>query len=87
MSNVAKDVGSVGKRVVFTNVKTNETHTVDIVGQVSVDIFTNKISKLSPVGAALMDHKAGDIVIVKTPIKEDEYKIKILSIEFSPLVK
>ena len=87
LSNVAKDIVSVGKRVVFANLKTDETHTVDIVGQVSVDIFTNKISKLSPVGTALMDHKVGDIVIVKTPIKEDEYKIKILNIEFSPVVK
>ena len=31
--------------------------------------------------------KVGDIVTVKTPRKEDEYKIKILSIEFSPAVK
>ena len=37
--------------------------------------------------AALTDHKVGDIVTVKTPRKEDEYKIKILSIEFSPAVK
>lgn len=87
MPNVAKDIVSFGKRVVFTNLQTDEIHTVDIVGQVSVDIFTNKISKLSPVGTALVDHKVGDIVIVKTPIKEDEYKIKILNIEFSPVVK
>lgn len=87
LTNIAKDIVSVGKRVEFLNLKTNETHTVDIVGQISVDIFAYKISKLSPVGAALTDHRVGDIVNVKTPHKEDEYKIKILSIEFSPLVK
>ena len=44
-----------------------------------VDVMSGKISSESPVGAALMRRKAGDVVEVKCP--EGAYKLKILNIK------
>jgi len=39
------------------------------------DVFNNKISNESPLGSAILDKKKGDVVIVKAPKGEVEYKI------------
>lgn len=49
-----------------------------IVGSTEADILNNKISNESPVGAALMGGKAGDIVDVEAP--NGSFKFEILEI-------
>lgn len=49
-----------------------------IVGKVEADPLKKKISNESPVGAALIGAKIGDIVDIKTPAST--YKCKILEI-------
>lgn len=46
-----------------------------IVGASEASSINNKISYESPLGAALMGHKKGDVVSVKAPAGEIEYKI------------
>ena len=46
-----------------------------IVGSSEADSLNNKISNESPLGAAMMGKKVGDIVKVEAPVGEIEYKI------------
>jgi len=46
------------------------------VGSDEVDPANNKISIHSPIGSALLGHKAGEVVSVSTPGGEEQYKIK-----------
>lgn len=55
-----------------------ETYTIASV--TDVDVIANRISGESPVGAALMRHKVGDVVTVACP-DGSSYKLKILAIE------
>jgi transcription elongation factor GreA len=50
-----------------------------LVGAKEADPRKGKISNESPIGRALMDHKAGDVVEAETP--GGKLKIKILKIE------
>jgi transcription elongation factor GreA len=50
-----------------------------VVGAKEADPRNGKISNESPIGRALMDHKAGDVVEAETP--GGKLKIKILKIE------
>ena len=49
-----------------------------IVGSQEADPFESKISNESPIAQALLNHKVGDIVAVKSP--NGSYEIKILEI-------
>lgn len=55
-----------------------EEDTYTITSVTNVDVANNKISSESPVGAALMGKKAGDVVTVKVP--NGSYQLKILAI-------
>ncbi len=74
------------EKVVFgTTVTLGDTETGDIkkftlVGQEEADIKKGKISIQSPVGKALIGHKVGDVVSVKTPAKTVEYEIQEIEI-------
>ena len=46
-----------------------------MVGQQEEDIFQNKISQESPVGAAIMGKKKNDVVDVRTPAGTLRYRI------------
>lgn len=46
-----------------------------IVGSSEADSLNNKISNESPLGAALIGKKVGDVVKVEAPVGEIEYKI------------
>ena len=46
-----------------------------IVGSSEADILNNKISNESPLGAALIGKKVGEIVTVEAPIGEIQYEI------------
>lgn len=52
-----------------------EKMTFYLVGSDEVDPANNKISIHSPIGSALVGHKAGEAVSVKTPGGEEIYKI------------
>lgn len=53
--------------------------TYHLVGAKEADPRNGKISNESPIGRALMDHKAGDVVVAETP--GGQVKFKILKIE------
>lgn len=64
---------SIGSRVVVD--KQGEKLTFIIVGSTEADPVAGKISIESPLGAALLDKKAGDEIKVNLPIGEIKYKI------------
>jgi transcription elongation factor GreA len=51
-----------------------------LVGQEEADLKKGKISIQSPVGKALIGHKVGDVVTIKTPAKTVEYEIQEIEI-------
>ena len=50
-----------------------------LVGNKEEDIFNNKISSESPVGAAIVGKKKGQVVDVRTPVGLLRYKIVKIS--------
>lgn len=69
----------VGNTVTVLDIEFNENVTYTIVGSTEVDLAQNKISNESPIGAALLGSKKGQIVEAKVPT--GVLKFKILSIE------
>lgn len=64
---VSKDVIVVGSKVRVHLSSINKTVEYQIMGSAESDPAKNRISNESPVGAALLGHKAGDVVDVNTP--------------------
>ena len=60
------DIVQLGSTVVVTGDDGRE-QTFQIVGAMEVDVIHGKISDESPVGRALVGHRAGDVVEVATP--------------------
>lgn len=50
-----------------------------IVGSVEANPFEGRISNESPLGNALLGHKAGDVLLVETPDGSDKYEILEIS--------
>lgn len=69
-----KDVVSVGSRVTIQEEDFPE-ETYHLVGPTEADPSKGKISHESPIGKALMDHKAGDTVEAETPGGMIKFKI------------
>lgn len=69
----SKDEISIGSKVVASRDGKEETFT--LVGAEESDMLTGKISYESPLGAALLSHRKGDSVVVRTPKGEINYKI------------
>lgn len=61
--------------VVLHDVEMDEIVTYKIVGSTEADILKGLISNESPLGAALMKKKVGDVVTVEAPSGNFEYKI------------
>ena len=61
--------------VVLHDVEFDEDIEYVIVGSSEADSLNNKISNESPLGAAMLGKKVGDIVKVEAPIGVVEYKI------------
>lgn len=80
---IDKDIVSIGKRVTVVESDTKNTVTYDIVGVTAVDAFASKISKESPIGRALNDHKVGDTVKIHTPEPKETYNLTIKKIELA----
>ena len=68
----------IGSSVTVYDDDLDEEETYTIMGTTEVDPMNNVISNESPVGAALLKHKKGDVVTVKSP--NGEYKLKIVKI-------
>ena len=62
-----KDRVSLLSRVEFTNLATNARMTFEIVSPHEMDLEAGKISLKSPIGAALMGKKVGDIAEAQVP--------------------
>ncbi|MBO5714704.1 MAG: transcription elongation factor GreA [Clostridia bacterium] len=66
--NVAKKgTVSLGSKVEILDEESKETFTYEIVGTTEADVEQGRISNESPIGNALLGHKAGDTITVKVP--------------------
>ncbi len=65
----------VGNVVKVLDMDFEEEETYTIVGSTEVDLSQNKISNESPVGKALIGHKAGDVISVETQAGVFKYEI------------
>ncbi len=72
------DTVTVGSRVTVQE-EGFDPETFDVVGAKEADPRNGKISNESPFGAALMDHKVGDVVEATTPAGKT--RLKILKVE------
>ena len=75
-----KDRVCLLSRVVFTNLATNARMTFEIVSPHEMDLEAGKISLKSPIGAALMGKKVGDIAEAQVP--SGTLRLRIDSITF-----
>ncbi len=73
-----KTTVNVGCEVTILYVDDNEEDTYYIVGSLEADPFENKVSNESPIGAALIGSKVGDIIDVEGP--NGTYQVKVLKI-------
>lgn len=72
----ASDSVQLGSEVTIREVGMDDDETYMIVGAAEANPREGKISHESPIGAALLGHKKGDEVIVKTPAGETTFKIR-----------
>lgn len=68
----------IGSKVKVYDEEMDEEDVYEITGTTEADPMANKISNESPVGAALLKHKKGDVVKVNAP--DGEYKLLIKEI-------
>ena len=68
----------IGSKVTVYDYDLEESDVYEITGTTEANAMENKISNESPVGAALLRHKVGDVVKVVAP--DGEYKLKIMEI-------
>ena len=66
---------TIGSKVVIRFVGDDEEEEYKIVGIVEADPMNNRISNESPVGKAIIGHKAGDIVDIEVPTGIVQYEI------------
>jgi len=69
------DTVSVGSKVKVLDMEFNETIEYTIVGSTEADPMGGRISNESPLGVALLSHKAGDTVTVDAPQGPIKYQI------------
>ncbi len=72
---ISSDKVTLGSKVKILDVEFDEEMTYTIVGPQEEDIFKEKISNESPVGAAIMGREVGETVTVRSPSGELKYKI------------
>jgi transcription elongation factor GreA len=78
ISEVNKDVVSIGTKVTIEYLEDNEQEEYSIVGSKEADPFSNKISNESPIAKAIMGSKVGAVVSVDSP--NGKYDVKIVAI-------
>ncbi len=69
-----------GATVTLADTESGSVKKYTLVGQEEADLKKGKISIQSPVGKALISHKVGDVVTIKTPVKTVEYEIQAIEI-------
>ena len=69
-----------GATVTLAETESGDIKKFTLVGQEEADIKKGKISVQSPVGKALIGHKVGDVVTIKTPARTVEYEIQEIEI-------
>ena len=69
----------LNSKVTVEDVEFGDKETYVITSVTDVDVMNGKISSESPVGAALMKHKEGDVVTIPCP-DGSSYQLKIISI-------
>ena len=74
-----KDRVSLLSRVTFTNLSTNTVMTFEIVSPHEMNLEAGKISLKSPIGAALMGKKVGEIAEAKVPSGTLRLRIESIS--------
>ncbi len=75
-NDIKKDKVSIGSKVLIYDMEFEEDMELEIVGSVEANPSEGKISNESPVGAALLGNKVGDIVNVIVPDGTAQYEIK-----------
>jgi len=73
-----KTIVNVGRKVRVYDFEMEEEEVYEITGTTESNAMENKISNESPVGAALLRHKVGDVVKVNAP--DGEYRLTIKEI-------
>lgn len=77
--NIPKDMVLIGATVRLKDLDTDEELEYTLVSEVEANYAEGKISVSSPVGRALLKHKAGTIVEIKVPAGVLKYKILKIS--------
>lgn len=73
--NKKKDVVGFGSTVVIKK-EGGESHEYTIVGSEEADMRVHKLSHVSPLGAALMGKKKGDVFTFETPAGKQTYSVE-----------
>lgn len=68
----------LGSTVTILDLEANEEETYTIVGSIEADPFNGRLSNITPLAVALMDHRVGDVVSVDNV--EEPYEVKILKL-------
>lgn len=79
-ANLPKDKVTLLSTVTFTNLGTGKEMTYTIVSPHEMNLQEGKISLKSPIGAALMGKKAGDVVDVHAPAGVMQLRIESVSL-------
>ena len=74
-AEIKTDAVGIGSKVTLKDVKHGDTFKYIVVGSAEADPSQNRLSNESPVGKAIMGHKAGETVKVATPRGAAKYKI------------
>jgi transcription elongation factor GreA len=82
LSKLSNEKVVFGATVSLIDTDSGDPRKYTLVGQEEADLKKGKISVQSPVGKALIGHKVGDIVTIKTPAKTVEYEIQGIEISF-----
>lgn len=79
IEGVQEGIAGVGSTIKISYIDDDEEEEYKIVGSLEANPFENRISNESPIGKAVLNKKAGDIVTVESP--NGSYDIKILEIK------
>lgn len=80
VSKLSNEKVVFGATVTLADTETGDVKKYTLVGQEEADFKKGKISVQSPVGKALITHKVGDVVTIKTPTKTVEYEVQEIQI-------
>ena len=78
---VDKETVNVGCIVTVKEVADGNVQEFKLVGSTEVDILNNKISNESPVGAALIGAKVGEVVTVEAPVGSFQFEILEINLD------